>query len=159
MTDPITPPTRIEHGFKIMEALNALMTRYSAPVRQAPSNEIADAKMRVDEAVDALQALTGSRFGLEPSVPCIEPQLKVAGINLLLKEVRALLYKHLGSADYEITIPGRGKQMRNIVDYQTYTVLCTVTSENKKFVLACNPKAQYIFSEYIYWASIAYGTA
>lgn len=143
--------TRLDLGNKIYEALSLLFARYKAPERNAPLCDLVDSQDRFNEAVGALQTLTASRMGIEPTIPSIDNQRRVVGISVLLKEVRVMMFNHMEGSDYTINMPGATTMMRNLVDYQNYEVLGFVVTTTKQFVLAINTRGQYIFSEKMYW--------
>lgn len=147
--------TRLDLGHKVYETLSLLFARYKDPARHAPLNDLVDTQDRYNEAVGALQTLTASRLGIEPTIPSVDNQRRVVNISVLLKEVRLMMFNHMEGSDYTINMPGAVTMMRNLVDYQNYEVLGFVTTPIKQFVLAINSRGQYIFSEKMYWGPAA----
>lgn len=143
--------TRADLGQKVYEALSLLFTRYSVPARQVPLAELVDSRQRHDEAVLALQELSGLRIGTPPSGASDDPQRVVSGLSVLTGDIKRFVTPLMKGRDYTIRIPSKPVKARNSVSYKHYDILAFVDSANKVLYFAMNDQGQYILSDSAYW--------
>ncbi len=146
--------TRGDLGQKVYETLSLIFTRYGVPARQAPLAEMLDSQNRYEEAVTALQELSGANVGVTPFAPSEDSQRRISGIYVLIDDIRRVVTPLMKGKEYEIRIPSKPTKMRNSVSYKHFDVLAFVDSGSKTMVFAINDRNQYIFSDKMYWTAL-----
>jgi hypothetical protein len=146
--------TRADLGQKVYEVMSLIFTRFTAPTAKAPLDQVVDSQKRYDEAVLALQELSGFRAGTPPSISSEDSSRRISALNMLTKDIKGMLTPLMKGKPYVIGIRSEPVKMRNSVTYKEYDILATVTAENKTFMFAINDQGQYILSDKMYWTAV-----
>lgn len=161
MTDNVTDfdnMTRSEHGTVVFRTLTEM---FDFMLSNAPSLvESLRLKAEYAIAVKHLNSACGSNYKVTLDVNKETANAKAVSLVGSVQKAQQFLTGHLGTTNFNMLIMSPNIKLRNLVDYQPYTHLASVTFEKTPGVtpthyLCVSTTGTWVLSDASYWESLS----